>query len=117
MRVLRAVAAAEGGSVDVVGHSFGGRIGLGAALLTSSLRRLVTYESAPAAPGTSFEPPGLTARLRELEAAGDRVELMRAFMTEVVGMTPDEFAAFQANPVWAIRLAAAPPASVKNPPA
>jgi pimeloyl-ACP methyl ester carboxylesterase len=32
---------------------------------------------------------------------------MRAFMTEVVGMTADEFAAFQANPVWPIRLAAA----------
>jgi pimeloyl-ACP methyl ester carboxylesterase len=105
--VIDAIAAETGRSVDVVGHSFGGRVALGAAPLTSNLRRLVTYESAPAAPGTSFERPGLVERLRALEAAGDRVELMRAFMTEVVGMTADEFAAFQANPVWPIRLAAA----------
>lgn len=105
--VVETVAAETGGSVDVVGHSFGGRVALGAAPLTTTLRRLVTYESAPAAPGTSFERPGLTDHLRALEAAGDRVELMRAFMTEVVGMTAEEFAAFQANPVWPIRLAAA----------
>lgn len=105
--VVETIAGHTGRPVDVLGHSFGGRVALGAAPLTVHLRRLVTYESAPAAPGTSFERPGLTAHLRALEAAGDRVELMRAFMTEVVGMTAGEFAAFQANPVWPIRLAAA----------
>jgi pimeloyl-ACP methyl ester carboxylesterase len=105
--VVDAIAAGTGRRVDVLGHSFGGRVALGAAGLTSNLRRLVTYESAPAAPGTAFERPGLVAHLRELEAAGDRVGLMHAFMTEIVGMTAEEFAAFQANPVWPIRLAAA----------
>jgi pimeloyl-ACP methyl ester carboxylesterase/ribosomal protein S18 acetylase RimI-like enzyme len=105
--VVDVVAAETGSPVDVLGHSFGGRVALGAAPLTKRLRRLVTYESAPAPAGMSFERPGLVARLRELEVAGDRVELMRLFMTEVVGMTADEFAAFQANPVWPIRLAAA----------
>jgi pimeloyl-ACP methyl ester carboxylesterase len=105
--VVETISVASGSPVDVLGHSFGGRVALGAAPLTINMRRLVTYESAPAAPGTSFELPGLVARLRELESAGDRTELMRAFMTEVVGMTAEEFAAFQANPVWPIRLAAA----------
>jgi pimeloyl-ACP methyl ester carboxylesterase/ribosomal protein S18 acetylase RimI-like enzyme len=105
--VLDAVAAETGSAVDVLGHSFGGRVALGAAPLTQHLRSLVTYESAPAPRGMSFERPGLVARLRELEAAGDSAGLLRSFMTEVVGMTADEFAAFQANPVWPVRLAAA----------
>jgi pimeloyl-ACP methyl ester carboxylesterase len=105
--VVDAIASITERPVDVVGHSYGGRVALGAAPLTINLRRLVTYESAPAAPGTSFERPGLIGHLRALEAAGDRVALMRAFMTEVVGMTEDEFSSFQANPVWPIRLAAA----------
>ncbi|HEX7472112.1 MAG TPA: alpha/beta fold hydrolase [Candidatus Limnocylindrales bacterium] len=105
--VVEAIAGRVGGVVDVLGHSFGGRVALGAAPLTSRIGRLVVYESAPAPAGMSFDRPGLVERLVELEAAGNRVELMRAFMTEVVGMTADEFAAFQANPVWPIRLAAA----------
>lgn len=105
--VVDAVATATRGPVDVLGHSFGGRVALGAAPLTSNLHRLVVYESAPAAPGTTFERPGLVERLHDLEGTGDRVELLRAFMTEVVGLTAAELAAFEANPVWRIRLAAA----------
>jgi pimeloyl-ACP methyl ester carboxylesterase len=105
--VVETISAVTGSPVDVLGHSYGGRVALGAAPLMIQLRRLVTYESAPAAPGTSFERPGLTAHLRELEAAGDRAGLLRTFMREVVGMTAEELAAFEANPVWPIRLAAA----------
>lgn len=105
--VVDAVAAETGGPVDVVGHSFGGRVALGAAPRTRNMRRLVIYESAPAAQGASFERPELVARLRALEAAGDRAGLLRTFMTEVVGMTAEELAAFEANPVWPIRVAAA----------
>ena len=67
--VVDAVAAAEGRSVDVVGHSFGGRIGLGAALLTSNLRRLVVYEGAPAPGGRSFHGDAVMDRLEALAAA------------------------------------------------
>jgi pimeloyl-ACP methyl ester carboxylesterase len=104
--LVETISHATKSQVDVLGHSFGGRVALGAAPLTINMHRVVTYESAPAAPGTSFERPGLVRHLRALEAAGERIELMRAFMTEVVGMTAEEFAAFQANPVWPIRLAA-----------
>ena len=105
--VIETIAFATGKPVDVLGHSYGGRVALGAAPRTTQLRRLVTYESAPAAPGTTFERPGLTRHLRALEVAGDRAGLLRTFMTEVVGMTAEELAAFEANPVWPIRVAAA----------
>jgi pimeloyl-ACP methyl ester carboxylesterase len=105
--VVDAVAAETRRPVDVVGHSYGGRVALGAAPRTPNMRRLVTYESAPAAAGTSFERPELVARLRALQAAGDAAGLLRMFMTDVVGMTADELAAFEANPVWPIRVAAA----------
>ena len=105
--VVDAVAAETGRPVDVVGHSYGGRVALGAAPRTPNMRRLVVYESAPAAEGGSFERPELIDRLKALEAAGDRAGLLRTFMTEVVGMSIEELAAFEANPVWPIRVAAA----------
>jgi pimeloyl-ACP methyl ester carboxylesterase len=105
--VVEAIAAATGSAVDVLGHSYGGRVALGAVPLTSHLRRLVLYESAPAPTGMSFQRPGLVERLRTLEGAGDRAALMATFMTEVVGLTAAELAAYEANPVWPIRLAAA----------
>ena len=70
--VVDAVAAAEGTPVDVVGHSYGGRVGLGAALLSPSLRRLVVYEGAPAPAGRSFQGDEVMARLEAFSAADDR---------------------------------------------
>jgi len=109
--VVATIAAAEGRPIDVLGHSFGGRVAIGAAAggaaAAEGLRRLVLYESAPAAPGMSFELPGLVDRLRRLEAAGDRDALMSAFMSEVVGLTDRELAAYRAGPTWPVRLRAA----------
>jgi len=105
--VVDAIAAESGGPVDVFGHSFGGRCGLGAALLTPNLRRLVVYEGAPPPPGMPFERSDLVSRLETLLAAGRRRELVLTFLAEVVGLGPDELAAFEASPVWEARLAAA----------
>lgn len=105
--VVGAIGRETGGPVDVLGHSYGGCVALGAAPLSGGLRRLVVYESAPAPAGMSFEHPELVERLRALEASGDRDGLMGAFMSEVVGMTGDELAAYRSNPVWPIRLRAA----------
>jgi len=98
------------GPVDVVGHSFGGRVGLGAARLTPRLRRLVVYEGAPAPAEHAFHDPGLLARLDALEARGDLDGLMAAFMTEVVGLPAADLAAYRDAPTWPIRVAAAPTA-------
>src|SRR4029079_1371296 len=65
---LAAVAEAIAGEaempVDVVGHSYGGRAGLGAALRTASIGRLVVYEGAPSpANGLGYRPSGVEARI------------------------------------------------------
>ncbi len=99
-----------GGPVDVVGHSFGGRVGLGAARLTHSLRRLVVYEGAPAAPGQAYQDPAMLARFDALEAKGDLDGLMAGFMSEVVGLSPEGVAAYRESPTWPIRAAASPTA-------
>lgn len=107
--VVREISARhDGAAVDVVGHSFGGRVGLGAALLADRLRRLVVYEGAPAPPGRSYRPPGLEDRVRTMLAAGDPAGAVRTFLREVVGMSEPELDAYAANPVWPARVAAAP---------
>jgi pimeloyl-ACP methyl ester carboxylesterase len=108
--VVDDLAAGTGRPVDVVGHSFGGRCGLGAALLTSNLRRLVVYEGAPAPADRSFHDEPLLAELDELERAGDDDGLMAAFMSRVVGLSAGEVEAYRAAPTWALRAAAAPTA-------
>lgn len=106
--VAAAVAAADGDAVDVVGHSYGGRIALGAALRSDAIRRVVCYEGAPPAPGAGYqdEEAGVLRRVEELVTAGDRDEALATFMREIVGMPEDELAAFRANPIWRRRAAA-----------
>jgi pimeloyl-ACP methyl ester carboxylesterase len=104
--VTDALAASSGERVDVLGHSYGGRCAMGAALRTASIRRVVSYEGA-VPPGVGASDPGLLARLHRLEAEERGEELLHAFLTEVVEMTPQEWAAFRTSPVWPARLAAA----------
>ena len=105
--VADALASRSGAAVDVVGHSYGGRCALGAALRTDSVRRVVSYEGAPTPPGVSYHPPGIEARLRALLDAGDPDGALAAFLTEVVGMPAPALAAYQADPIWPVRAAAA----------
>ena len=104
--VADAVAGEEGGPVDVLGHSFGGRCALGASLLTPSIRRIVSYEGAPAPAGRPYQPPGLADRLRAHLARGDGEAALETFMREVVGMDDAGMARFRADPVWPLRVAA-----------
>jgi pimeloyl-ACP methyl ester carboxylesterase len=95
--------------VDIVGHSYGGRIALGAALLTHAIRRLVVYEGAPPAPeGPGFQDADARTlnRIETLVAVGDRDAALETFMREIVGMPEPELAAFRANPIWPRRAAA-----------
>jgi pimeloyl-ACP methyl ester carboxylesterase len=105
--VAEMLAAETGEPVDVLGHSYGGRTALGAALLTPRIRRVVCYEGAPTPPGTSYHPPGIEARLREALDRGDRDEALATFMRDIVGMPADDLAAYRTNTVWPARAAAA----------
>ena len=105
--VADAVAAEGEMPVDVVGHSYGGRVGLGASLRTGSIARLVVYEGAPSPPGgEGYRPGGVENRIAGLIASGDRDLALETFFREIVRMPEDELAAYRANPVWPVRVAA-----------
>jgi pimeloyl-ACP methyl ester carboxylesterase len=106
--VADAVAAESGEPVDVFGHSYGGRCGLGAALLTAAIARIVVYEGAPApaADGGGYRPAGVEARIAALIDAGESDAALQAFFREIVRMPESELDAYRANPVWPARVAA-----------
>jgi pimeloyl-ACP methyl ester carboxylesterase len=106
--VVDAAAAASGGPVDLLGHSYGGNVAFGAATRTANIRKLVLYEGWP--------PPNLAHRttdpevLRHLDtllARGERARMLEAFYRDVVLMSPAEVAGLRAAPTWAARVAAA----------
>jgi len=105
--VAETLADASGEPIDVFGHSYGGRCALGAALLTGTIRRVISYEGAPTPPGSSYHPSGVEERLRERLVAGDRDGALATFLREVVGMSAADLAAYQADPIWSVRAAAA----------
>jgi pimeloyl-ACP methyl ester carboxylesterase len=106
--VVDALAENAGGGVDVVGHSYGGRVGLGGASLTPNLRRLVVYEGAPAPAETPYQSPDVLPRLIALRDDGRNETLLETFLREIVGMDETALAAYRANPIWPLRVDAAP---------
>lgn len=105
--VAEALATETGGPVDVFGHSYGGRCALGAALRTDAIGRVISYEGAPTPPGERYGDATVLDRLRQLAETGDRETLLATFMTRVVGMPDADLAAYRADPVWPVRVAAA----------
>jgi pimeloyl-ACP methyl ester carboxylesterase len=105
--VADAVAAETGGAVDVLGHSYGGRTALGAALRTDAIRRVVAYEGAPLPPGSSYRPAGLLEAVHAALARGDRDLALSTFLRGIVGMSDADLARYRADPVWPTRVAAA----------
>jgi pimeloyl-ACP methyl ester carboxylesterase len=91
---------------DLLGHSYGATITLGAALQCDNLRRLVLYEPTPGVP--NVDDPAELDRLDHLLAAGNSEELLRTVMVDLAGMEPPVFEELRASPVWPNRLAATP---------
>jgi pimeloyl-ACP methyl ester carboxylesterase len=94
-------------SVDVVGHSYGGRCALGASLLTPAIRRLVVYEGAPVPRGMSYRPAGLVEAVRSALARGDKEGALGTFLAGIVGMSNAALDAYRREPVWPARVEAA----------
>jgi pimeloyl-ACP methyl ester carboxylesterase len=105
--VAEALANDRGGPIDVVGHSYGGRCALGGALRTAAIRRVVSYEGAPSPPALRYGDSALAEDLAALDRAGRHQALLEAFLSRVVGMDADALAAYRADPVWPLRVAAA----------
>ena len=106
--VVDAAAQASGAPVDLYGHSHGGIVAFGAAMLTSSIRRLVLSEGWPVPdPEVYALPPGLEDRLDALLAAGDRDAVVETLFRELEQMSEEDMNAFKAAPSWPGRVAAA----------
>jgi pimeloyl-ACP methyl ester carboxylesterase len=95
------------GGVAVIGHSYGGRCALGAALLTERINRVVSYEGAPTPPGVGYGDADLADELAALDMEGQPALLLETFLRRVVGMDDAAIATYKADPVWPLRVAAA----------
>ena len=106
--VAHTVATLDGRPVDVFGHSYGGRIALGAAGRSRWIRRIVGYEGAPSVARLPYRPVGLERRIRAHLDHDDPGGALETFFREIVGMDDAGIAAYRANPIWPVRAAAAP---------
>lgn len=105
--VADAIAADGGAPLAVIGHSYGGRCALGAAVLTESIAKVVSYEGAPTPPGVRYGDSALADELAALDEAGRPADILETFLRRVVGMDDPAVAAYRADPVWPLRVAAA----------
>lgn len=101
--VIARVAAQQGSPTDVISHSFGAFIAVGAAQRAAGLRALVAYS-----PGFGAEYP--SGALEKVEAASDSDnpdEALQIMFREIIGMTAEETQAMRRSPVWLARIAIA----------
>lgn len=105
--VAEAIGGAAEGSVDILGHSYGGRCALGGSLRTSAIRRVIAYESAALPEGVSYRPDGFLEAVRADLARGDKEAALSDFLAGIVGMSGAELDRYRAEPVWPARVAAA----------
>jgi pimeloyl-ACP methyl ester carboxylesterase len=94
--------------VNLFGHSYGGICALGAAFLTSNIRKLILYEPPLHRHDEPCRPSNpLHEKLEKLVAKGDREEIIMTFMKEAVMMPEYEIIQARVQPAWPYRLAAA----------
>ncbi|MDQ3740075.1 MAG: alpha/beta fold hydrolase [Actinomycetota bacterium] len=98
-----AVCEAIGAPVRLLGHSYGGLIGMEALTRTEAIERALLYEPAFDTPGHRIAPPDAFDRLSERLAADDREGALDLFYREIIRIDP---APLKAQPVWQARLAA-----------
>jgi pimeloyl-ACP methyl ester carboxylesterase len=106
--VVDSAAAAFGGPVDLLGHSYGGNVAFGAATVTTNIRRLVLYEGWPVPNIAHRTTSSDTMRhLESLLVQGRPVPMLELFYREIVKMSEDEIGVIRSAPTWPARVAAA----------
>ena len=95
-----------GEPVTLLGHSYGGICALEAALRTSAVERLILYEP-PLPTDVEIYPPGFLDELQRLLDAGEREEVLRSFMADIVRMPVEELEQLRSLPGWDARVAGA----------
>ena len=102
--VVDGAAYRTGGPVALWGHSYGAGVALGGATLTDNLHHLVAYE-----PGLGIPyPPGSIDEIEAAVAAGNPDAAITAVLVGLLEMTDEEIDVLRADPLWPVRLAAAP---------
>lgn len=102
--VADAVAARTGGPVLLWGHSYGANCAMGGAARSANVSHLVVYEPSLGLP----YPPGSIERIDAALAHGDHDAAIVAVLIDILEMTADDVDTFRADPLWPVRLAAAP---------
>lgn len=100
---IGAVMEAIGGSVCLLGHSYGALCCLEAALLADRIERLILYEPGLAT-NLDLYPPGVPERMQALIDDGQLEEVMEVLFREVVRMPEHELEEYRQSPLWADRL-------------
>ncbi|MGA3214164.1 MAG: alpha/beta hydrolase [Acidimicrobiales bacterium] len=88
------IAARQSAPVDVFAHSFGATCTLGAAARGAPFRRLALYEP----PGPQTVPAEWVERVCALVAEGKSGRAMFSFVTEIVGLSPEQFEGYRNLP-------------------
>jgi pimeloyl-ACP methyl ester carboxylesterase len=104
---VAAVVEAIGGTVSLLGHSFGGLCSLEAALLTGKIGRLVLYEP-PVPLGLPMYAPGFPTRMQPLIETGRLEEALELFLREEVKMPAHELSVYRQLPMWQERIKIVP---------
>jgi pimeloyl-ACP methyl ester carboxylesterase len=102
--VVGHVVTAEGApAVDVISHSFGAYVAMGAAAGQSQIRSLVAYS-----PGFGAEyPRGALDRIETAIGESDPDTALRLVFRDVIGMPPEDIQVLADSEVWRVRVAAA----------
>lgn len=101
--VARQVADIEGVASDILSHSFGAYVALGAAATPLPVRSMVAYS-----PGFGAEyPPGALDRITAAIGDNDPDAALRLVFREVIGMPPGDIQVLADSPVWQVRVDAA----------
>jgi pimeloyl-ACP methyl ester carboxylesterase len=99
----------KGGTVGLLGHSYGAICSLEGALRSSQVRRLILYEGTiPVPEGTELYSPEALDSVRSSLKAGDREGALTIFYHDIALISPEEIEMLRSLPIWAARVALAP---------
>ena len=101
-----AVCAAVDGPVNLVGHSYGALVSLGAAPSVPELRRLVLYEPPLLTDEREGPEPEVLDRMDEQLSDGEGEAVLETFFRDVTD-AGDRLELYRAQPSWSMRVAAA----------
>ena len=99
------VAEASGSPVDIYAHSAGGIYTVGAAPLTSSIRKLVIYEGWDWMNPEAYVPPlNVLKQMDTLIAEGNREGACELLFRKVLGVSEEDLEKYRAQPSWQSRV-------------